>query len=563
MLRSLLARFRAGSSPKEGALPARAAGGGQALCAERVAAARFAWQAGKADEAICLLEALIEQHYDAADAHLLLGTILQSRREYDDARDSFALAQCFAPNPGPVYYQLGLMEFELARYAEAAAALDKSAASGLQDARVHNALGAALLHLHRPDDAVRALRRALELQPDFAQAHSNLAHVLVRECEAWDEGAQHIEFALRLAPDDRAALANWAVVLDNRGDWSAALEVCDRLLARHPDFHEARLHRALLLLRLGDFAKGWPDYEARRSVGREDCRASPVSCPEWDGSDLRGKTILVQTEQGLGDEIMFASCVPDVIEQARSCVVACSPALLKLMARSFPHTNVVSTDTPEALVARAAPDWKILVGSLPRYLRNASGDFPRHAGYLRADPAGVARWKSRLAALPGRLKVGISWRGGTPATRRGQRSIPLEQWEPLLHVPGIDFVSLQYSDVANELDAVRGLLGVHVHHWQEAIDDYDETAALVSALDLIVSVQTAVAHVGGALGKPVYTLLPTTPEWRYGATGAEMLWYPSVRLFRQAAPGDWRPVLSRLGDELCTRLTASAFGQAG
>jgi len=162
----------------------------------------------------------------------------------------------------------------------------------------------------------------------------------------------------------------------------------------------------------------------------------------------------------------------------------------------------------------------------------------------------VQHWKAKLAALPGRRKIGISWRGGLASTRRSLRSIPLARLSPILSVPGIDFVSLQYSDPDREVEALRTSGGPEVHVWQDAIDDYDETAALVASLDLVVSVQTAIVHLAGALGVPVWALIPAAPEWRYGGAGASMPWYPSVRLIRQPAPGSWGGVIEAVRHEL-------------
>jgi ADP-heptose:LPS heptosyltransferase len=188
------------------------------------------------------------------------------------------------------------------------------------------------------------------------------------------------------------------------------------------------------------------------------------------------------------------------------------------------------------------------MGTLPLFLRRRSSDFPSHTGYLKADARRVAYWKAMLATLPGRRKVGISWRGGLATTQRSFRSIPLAAWLPILSTLGIDFVSLQYGEVDAELGVLRAS-GASLTHWQDAIDDYDETAALVSALDLVVSVQTAVVHLAGALGQRAKVLITAQPEWRYGATGS-MIWYPSVRLYRQETPGDWKPVIEAVRSDI-------------
>jgi hypothetical protein len=189
-------------------------------------------------------------------------------------------------------------------------------------------------------------------------------------------------------------------------------------------------------------------------------------------------------------------------------------------------------------------------------VRRDLASFPRHTGYLKPDEARVRKWKERLAQLPGHTKIAISWRGGRRISRRMMRSIPLEEWGPILRVPGIDFVSVQYSDCRDELARARSLHEVDIWHWQEAIDDYDETAALVAAVDLVISVQTAAVHLAGALGQTVWALIAATPEWRYLASGEAMPWYPSVRLIRQAEMDDWSAVLDRVARDLAARAPA-------
>lgn len=512
-----------------------------------------AFAEGRADEAQRLLDTLLATHHDLPEAHLLRANVHHRRGEREEARDSYILAAHFAPRSWQAQFNLGLLELDDGLVQEATACLVKALELGAVDARVHNALGAAHLRNQKHDDAIAQFRRALELNPDFAEAHSNLGYVLFREMEAFDEGALHIEKALTLEPDYPVALCNWAMVLQQRGRMEEALALCDKLLAADPAFSEARVNRALMLLTRGDFAAGWRDYEERKLVWSRAITLD-VPAPDWSGCALAGGTIVVLAEQGLGDEIMFASCLPQVVAQAGRCIVECSPKLERLFARSFPNAVVVGKGAWRDALAPDArpPDWRVAIGSLPAFFRNTLADFPSRKAYLRADPGRVAYWRGRLETLPGRRKIGISWRGGLSATRSTLRSIPLALWSDVLLCPDADFVSLQYSDCAQEIEEALDA-GCTVHTWHEAIDDYDETAALVSALDLVVSVQTAVVHLAGALGTPVWALIPQTPEWRYGQAGETLPWYGSVRLIRQYSSADWRAVLETVSAELRSR----------
>ena len=193
---------------------------------------------------------------------------------------------------------------------------------------------------------------------------------------------------------------------------------------------------------------------------------------------------------------------------------------------------------------------QIAAGSLPRFLRAGRPDFPQHNGYLRAEDTRIAFWRTRLDELGTGLKVGLAWTGGSMKTRRRLRSLTAADLIPLLTLAGAHFISLQYADSSDELSFLRDTHRLTVHHWPQAIDDYDETAALVCALDLVVSVQTAVVHLTGALGRPAWVLVPSSPEWRYMANGATIPWYPSVRLFRQRRGESWRPVISAVAAAL-------------
>jgi ADP-heptose:LPS heptosyltransferase len=200
------------------------------------------------------------------------------------------------------------------------------------------------------------------------------------------------------------------------------------------------------------------------------------------------------------------------------------------------------------------PDVHVSAGSLAYRLRRKPEDFPQHNGFLKADPSKVAAWRERLAALgPGR-KIGLSWQGGVGFTGRKRRSLTLEQLLPILRLPGHQFVSLQYTEVRDEVRALESRHGVKVHHWQEAIDDYDQTAALVAALDSVLTVCTAIVHLSGALGRPALVMVPYGPDWRYGANSERMIWYPAHRLLRQRRIGEWKEVL----DEVAQRLRAAA-----
>lgn len=386
----------------------------------------------------------------------------------------------------------------------------------------------------------------------LGRAHQKLhAPELALEC---------FETARRMRADDAELYDFRGSTYQELGRLPEAFADYDRALALRPDFPLAAFHRGMARLLTADFARGWDDYELRR------LNAGPIpgtaGLARWDGSPLAGRTIFIAREQGLGDEIMFASLLPQLLAQPGHCVIECEPRLVPLFRRSFPSATVFASPPGGGLPSGIAPGPVDLVadaGGVARFLRRSAGDFPRHDGYLRADPVQVGRWRERLARLGPGLKVALSWTGGVRKTRRALRAIPLHQLLPVLRVGGARFISLQYTPEArDELDALHARHGIKIEHWPEAIDDTDQTAALVCALDLVVSVCTSLVHLGGALGRPVWVMAPLSPEWRYGFAGDSMPWYPSVRLFRQSAYRRWEPVVAAVAAELQARAAAGS-----
>ncbi len=362
------------------------------------------------------------------------------------------------------------------------------------------------------EDALAASDRALALQPRQAEADNTRGKAL-RDLRRFDE-----------------SLAGF-----------------DRAIALRPDYHDAFYNRGLTHLLLGDFAKGWPDAEHRWHTA--DYAGGQALAFSATREGLKGRRVLVLAEQGVGDEIMFASILPDLARDAAQVTLECDPRLMGLFARSFAGVALVPRRTPPAYDA-AAFDAVIPAGSLGRLYRKDAADFPAMP-FLTPDPQIIEGWKARLTPLGDGLKIGISWRGGTDRTRRGARSIPLEDWAPLLSLPDARCVSLQYGDVADEIArANRGLARPIVNFEPAEIDDFDRLAGLVSALDLVVTVQTTLVHLCGAIGKPCRVFVPYIPEWRYGTRGGGMAWYGTVALYRQAVPGRWDETMARVISDL-------------
>lgn len=532
------------------------------------------------------LEQAVALDPDHAGAHRWLSLMLSHGRSY--AAAAAHLERALALDAGIVdgWIELGMIHYQQHDLLKAALCLRRAIEAVPDSVAAHTNLGVVLREAGRPREALVHTRRAHELAPHEKEVVRNLVLTLV-EVELCEEALavasravelnpesyeanlalgfahyslhdpsralEYYDLAERLQSGEAELYYNRGLAQQDLGRLPQAFEDYERAIARQPEFPLALLHRALARLLTGDFQRGWDDYEARRLNPRDFPRRAG-GLPQWDGSPLAGRKLLVYREQGLGDEIMFGSILPQAISAAGHCFVECDPKLLALFRRSFPAATVFAATTDRGLppgVAASGIDAEVAAGTLPRFFRRELRDFPRHGGYLKADTQAIDRWRGRLAEMGPGFKVGVSWTGGTLRTRRPLRSIPLDRWLPILEIPGVRFVSLQYTaEAARELAALKDSHGVHIAHWREAIDDYDETAALVSALDLVVSVCTSAIHLGGALGRPVWAMAPYVPEWRYGFSGEDMPWYPSVKIFRQSASREWGPVISSAATQL-------------
>ncbi|MBE0614770.1 MAG: hypothetical protein IH604_13960 [Burkholderiales bacterium] len=496
------------------------------------------------------IEAALSAAPDDAELNFRMGMIHLAEGEVVASLDYFHLALHYAPDLFPACAALANAYAKLRRPLEEAEAyrVFLRANPGHSDA----AFALAVWHHARGEfeAALTLLRPLAGRRPVLREACNLLGLILGRELGHFDEGERLLRLALEPDPSWPVALSNLGWILLEKGDYSQGMKIVDSVLERFPDDHDTRLVRSYMNLKHGRFEEGWRDFEARHHS--RFAASKPIHFEQWDGMPMRDKSLFISGEQGLGDQIMFASCFEQAIARTGPCTISCNPKLAGLFRRSFPGASVYPDagedgGSHEGGSARIV-DREIPMGSLPRIFRNRRDDFPRHSGYLRADPARIAYWRSRLDKLGPGLKVGLSWRGGIASTRRHLRSVTLEEFLPLMRLPA-GFVSLQYGDCTADLSAIKQQ-GVDLPHWQEALDDYDETAALVCALDLVISVCTAVIHLAGALGRPVWVLVPSVAEWRYLDRGETLPWYPSARLFRQSGPSQWQETLARLGVEL-------------
>jgi tetratricopeptide (TPR) repeat protein len=487
---------------------------------------------------------------DCVDALIGQGECSLELGEYDDARDCFEIAAAHAPDSVRARCGIGRLLRLSGDAAGSVRALQDALRLSGNGADLQFELGLSLNQAGDVEGAVGAYQNALVADPQHLGALVNLGLVHLTQLGEPLRAQQLFEAARAAHPHSVAAQANYGLALQEQARFDLALEHYERCVRDYPLAVEYRWNRALAYLYQGDFARGWPDYELRHTRGGRDVRRD-FGLPEWAGDDPERHQILVYGEQGVGDEIMFASCLPELARNAAKVVLECDRRLAAIFARSFPGVQIhgaAREDSRDWLRQHPGLDRQIAIGSLPRVMRRRGEDFPAHAGYLSADPAGLAGWQRRLGGVDS-LKIGVSWRGGTRKTRAGLRSLELPDCLPWAENRRIRFVCLQRGDCGDEMAEARAA-GLDLQWWPEALNDIDETAALIAALDIVITVDNTVAHLAGALGRPCWTLLAQVPDWRYGLHAQSMPWYPSLRLFRQARSREWAPVVAAVAREL-------------
>jgi tetratricopeptide (TPR) repeat protein len=420
-------------------------------------------------------------------------------------------------------------------------------------------------------DALAALRYAdtLRLHPDFHDARWNLSEIL-RLGEHFAEAIEHLEYLDRAGARYPALLHRLAVAYGGLQRHRDAVRTFVRELRAPANRDLAMWELSHVLLATGRYKAGWRAYNHRFAVSDLiNVHCEPYPLPRWQGEPLAGKRLLIHGEQGLGDEIMFAGVVPELLAEAEEVIVGCQPPLVDLFARSFPRAKVFAHQPryrPLPLDGLPPIDYQIPIGSLMAYRRNTPADFSRTPHpYLQADPQRAEYFRQQLlrrapSSTQG-LRVGLAW-GSNPASwdpkasrRAHQKSIPARALEPLSGLDRVQFVSLQNRTVAGEAAHAPALELIDFSHDLLTLAD---TAALMRSLDLVITVDTSLAHLAGGLGVPAWVLLMQHCDWRWLREGDGTPWYPSVTLLRQHTQGDWTPVLHTVRDKLAAMTGAHA-----
>jgi Flp pilus assembly protein TadD len=459
--------------------------------------------------------------------------------DLDRAERACRLVLAQAPSAVRAWFLLGANCQLRGRLEEAVASYREAVRLEPGHAEACNNLGVALHALRRNDEALDVLRHALAIAPDYAEAHNNLGNAL-RERGEFVAAETRYRRALELKPDYAEARHNLGNAFKSQGRLAEALACYDRALAIRPDMAQIHLSRALAWLETGDFERGWPEYEWRLKCPQFAIPHLPQ--PRWDGRPLDGRTILLYADHGLGDAIQFIRYAPMVKDRGGRVIVVCRAPVARLLATCAGVDMVVVEGAP-------IPDCDVYAPlmSLPGIFGTDASSLPANVPYLSADPDLIETWAEGLA-LSDDLCIGIAWQGNPGHARDHLRSFRLERFEPMSRRPGVRLYGLQKGQGSEQIAELAGRFTVV--ELGSRLDDLMDTAEVMMNLDLVISADTAVAHLAGALAVPIWVALPFEADWRWMPGRDDSPWYPTMRLFRQHRWGDWDDVFARIAAAL-------------
>lgn len=502
-------------------------------------------QQQRPSEALEYLQQAVALSPKSAQFHTNLGIALRAVGRTRDAIQSYQSAIGLGADDVGLWFNLANAFKEHGDHQPAVDAYQKAIARNPKFSPAHNNLGLTFQLQSEWELACQSHRRAVECQPHFPEAHFNLANAL-QQLLMTDDAIANYRVAIDQQPNYSEAHINLGYAYEELAQFDKALASFERAIEVDPQSADAHFNRALLLLRNESLATGWDEYEWRWQRKK---RPSSAIFPEWNGQcTLQGKSLYVYAEQGLGDEIMFASCLPDVTNRVDNIVLECDSRLLPIMQRSFPQVAVIDKANSNLTKVQKSDIEQIAIASLPRHFRRDFGSFPQHNGYLKADRARKEYWSNQLSQLGPSLKVGISWQGGADELTRKKRTVPFGSWEPLFAIPGVDMIDLQYGPTHIEQSFAQTNWNRPLHSWDQInpLADLEEMAALIASLDLIISVDNSTVHLAGALGTPTWVLSPFAADWRWFVNKTKSPWYPAIQLFSQSTPYAWSDVITNV-----------------
>ena len=506
----------------------------------------------KSEKSIQTYHKAIEINPDHAEAHYNLGNAYQEQGKSEKSIQAYHKAIKIQPDYAEVYNNLGIVFKEQGKLEKSIQAYHKAIEIKPNYAEAYNNLGNAYQGQGKSEKSIQAYHKAIEIKPNYMQVYNNMGNAYQEQGEL-ELAIQAYHKAIKIQPTHIEAYNNMGNAYQEQGELKPAIQAYHKAIKIQPNFAEAHNNLGQILLLLGNFHQGWEEYEWRWQ-----CRNSPAGernfpQPLWNGSNLHGKSILVWTEQGIGDEIMFANLLDSLKKIGTNIIVECEKRLVPFFQRSFPEIQFAPRENPpNSRLLNSDIDYQIPIGSLGQWLRTDEDSFKQNRqSYLTTCAEKSEQIQKRYKSLADdNILVGISWKSiGIKQRQTLSKSTALKDWTSILSQRDCHFINLQYGDTEPELEQFQAVTGLRIYHDQEIdpLQNLDDFAAQVSALDLVISTSNTTAHIAGALGKRVWTLLPYMPDWRWMLNRNDTLWYPCMRLFRQHTIGDWNDVFQRVG----------------
>jgi len=492
---------------------------------------------GDFDSAIRLIKKALNIKPSNYHAFYNLANIYRDNKRYNEAIDCYQKAIDYYPDFVDALYNLGILYQEIGRLNDAIECYKKAIQTNPGLFNLHFNLGNALYDKGFIEEAIKSYRNAIRLSPDFTAAYYNLANIF-KERDQNDEAIAFYKKALQLDPGNIDVYHNIGILLHNRGLIEEAIRYYKKAISLNYNLAEIHFDLAFALLSIGNFEEGWREYQWRRKLKSHSINFAE---PEWEGITNEGRLLLYE-EQGYGDTIQFARYCDIVSNKGIKVILLCSEPLKSIMKNVNGITEVYNykEQLPEF-------DFHCPLSKLPLIFRTDLDNIPSNIPYISITPDLFSFWKNKINSER-HFKVGLAWAGNPEHRNDKNRSFPFEKYLPLFSLKNIKFYSLQIGP--SSLRKINKPEGIDIIDLTEDIKDFSDTAALIENLDLVISVDTAIVHLAGALGKKVWTLLPFSPDWRWMLNRDDSPWYPTMKLFRQTKSGDWDTVIKMVYSEL-------------
>jgi Flp pilus assembly protein TadD len=511
-------------------------------------------RAGRLAEAEAIYRQIIKTQPENFHALHNLGIVHAQRGYYAEAVHQFELALKANPDSAEAHNNHGSALKDLNRFDDALASYDRAVALKPDYPQAFQNRGDTLTRANRLEEALESYQRAIALKPDYAEAYNSRGYAL-QQLDRVEEALASLDRVIALMPGAAEAYFNRGIALSKLNRIEEALASYDRAIALKPGYAQALNNRALGRLLVGRFREGWADHEWRWQANAFGGRRPSVRAPAWQGEDLASRRILVFSEQGFGDIIHFARYLPPLVQRGARVTFLMPATIMRLLRPLTSDIEVITQSGNEG-----AFDFQCALMSLPYRFNTDLASIPNQVPYLSAEAPLIGSWKERIGEQG--FKVGIAWHGN-PKTLDERKFIPLAEFARLAAIPGVRLISLQYRDGLDQLARLPGDIAIETlgDDFNRGPDGFVDTAAVMSNLDLVITCDTSIAHLAGALARPTWIGLKQVPDWRWMLERVDSPWYPTVRLFRQPQAGAWAPVFARMGQALRSMVRAAAGGE--